>query len=1192
MLGLGNILTKGGAVIQKFPNEYSFNFDSSNDYLDLNVGNGLISRADIKSDGESFSAWIKLDNVSGTKYIVCHGRGLSENNAVYGGIYVEGTTAKFTLYKNSAYKTVSGTSTLSTDTWYHIVGTYDGENNDDKIRIYINGSLEATSSALGGDFLTGEPTIAHVGRNVNTSSGTRDFYFDGLIDEVAIWDTALDATAIGKIGSKVVDLTKYSASNLKLWLRAGDKVEPETSIARSDFYTDFDGTDDYINVGSDASLDNIWTSGGTLTAWIYPRSDGESDFGMIAVKRSSNASGWYLATNDESSGACDIKLRSARDTADGGWATTSREITLNEWNHIAVSYDSDSDGNSPLIYVNGISVGVTESDTPSGSHSSDASDIFKIGGEAGAFTYDGAISNLALHQTILDSQTISQMAKSRYTPMRDNRFSVVDFDGTNDKITTNADSTRVDATYTYWAKFPSGGANEHIFGHGSATATSLLINAGGSTDKPLLYMGSSRFKYFADTSAQDDNEWHHWALVMDSSSVADCKLYIDGVEVSQSSIGNSGDYTAYSTGLQIAGSGGGFAEVSIAQFAVYSDLKDSEFVSAQWSKGITADYSNDTNLSAYYRMGDDTSKAYPTIADSSSNSNDGTASGAVEAQQMVAGYDMGAFESSSEELSSELIADGDFALTGTQGASTTGTYWSTNGQMTIANGKAHFADTGGGEMNLLGDSPFASTGLYKFQFEVSNTVSGSAKLRIKEGSNILINTTYDDGTHQIYFQITSTGGLFQIDPRKSGGVEHDLSNLSLKKVIQSDLSDTYPAIIDVNEPVLGAEEVTNGGFDSDSSWTKGTGWSIGSGVATAVAGTASYLSQDIGGVENAYYKITLTVTVSASNLYVYFGIGGNYVTISSSGTYTLYNTWSADDSIGLYKHASFAGTVDNVSVKRLFGNTGTMTQMLSSNLVYSSILPDQSFLTGVNSAYNFIDLDGTDAYVQVEQTFTSDNFALSFWINPDDVTGDKYLFDQNAGICRSVIIGYQDGYINFVNDDNDAGNYYPTGTETDTQIPVSVGEWQHYVMMTDGTKVYGYRNGVEVVNITGKWGASGAEKLWIGQYESGNNYNGKITAVGIWNKTLSSSEISAIYTAGRHSNLLDSYSDNLKAYYAFGALDAVTGLADTDSTIYDRSGNSNHGTPSGTATGDLKSPPNAEPEGYAKGDTNRSTTIP
>ena len=105
-------------------------------------------------------------------------------------------------------------------------------------------------------------------------------------------------------------------------------------------------------------------------------------------------------------------------------------------------------------------------------------------------------------------------------------------------------------------------------------------------------------------------------------------------------------------------------------------------------------------------------------------------------------------------------------------------------------------------------------------------------------------------------------------------------------------------------------------------------------------------------------------------------------------------------------------------------------------------------------------------------------------------------------------------------------------------------------------------------------------------------FNGSINQFAIWNKSLSSTEISAIYTAGRHTNLLDNYSDNLKAYYAFGASDAITGLADTDSTIYDRSGNSNHGTPSGTATGDLKSPPNAQPEGYSKQDTNRSTTTP
>jgi len=116
----------------------------------------------------------------------------------------------------------------------------------------------------------------------------------------------------------------------------------------------------------------------------------------------------------------------------------------------------------------------------------------------------------------------------------------------------------------------------------------------------------------------------------------------------------------------------------------------------------------------------------------------------------------------------------------------------------------------------------------------------------------------------------------------------------------------------------------------------------------------------------------------------------------------------------------------------------------------------------------------------------------------------------------------------------------------------------------------------------------------IGKNPNASNryFNGKITQVAIYNKVLTSTEVSGIYNLGRHGNLLDSYSDNLKGYWVMGGLDSKTGLSDTDSTIYDRSGNSNHGTTSGTATGDLKSPPNAEPNGYAKGDTNRSTTTP
>ena len=125
-------------------------------------------------------------------------------------------------------------------------------------------------------------------------------------------------------------------------------------------------------------------------------------------------------------------------------------------------------------------------------------------------------------------------------------------------------------------------------------------------------------------------------------------------------------------------------------------------------------------------------------------------------------------------------------------------------------------------------------------------------------------------------------------------------------------------------------------------------------------------------------------------------------------------------------------------------------------------------------------------------------------------------------------------------------------------------------------------------------GTADSTTFKIGHTGSGSEYFlGRIGGLGVWSKELSASEISGINTLGRHGNLLDKYSDNLVGYWAMSSLDASTGLSDVgNGTIYDRSGNSNHGTATNTESADLKSSPNAEPEGYAKGDTNRSTTIP
>jgi hypothetical protein len=122
---------------------------------------------------------------------------------------------------------------------------------------------------------------------------------------------------------------------------------------------------------------------------------------------------------------------------------------------------------------------------------------------------------------------------------------------------------------------------------------------------------------------------------------------------------------------------------------------------------------------------------------------------------------------------------------------------------------------------------------------------------------------------------------------------------------------------------IGGELVTNGTFDADSDWTKGTGWTIGSGVATKTAGTAAALAQSETLVAGTWYKATFTVTRTAGTVTPRF-TGTTTVSgtaISASGTYNAYLlAATGNNSFDFNGDASFAGTIDNVSLKAIAGN--------------------------------------------------------------------------------------------------------------------------------------------------------------------------------------------------------------------------------------------------------------------------------
>lgn len=114
--------------------------------------------------------------------------------------------------------------------------------------------------------------------------------------------------------------------------------------------------------------------------------------------------------------------------------------------------------------------------------------------------------------------------------------------------------------------------------------------------------------------------------------------------------------------------------------------------------------------------------------------------------------------------------------------------------------------------------------------------------------------------------------------------------------------------------------VVNGGFDTDSDWTKGTGWSIEDGKATRTAQsgpTSCY--QSISFTANKTYKIKYDLDISDGSFRIIIG-GGTLIDTpvrTTSGTYTEYIVANSGNNV-LNLRASdgaFTGSIDNVSVQ-------------------------------------------------------------------------------------------------------------------------------------------------------------------------------------------------------------------------------------------------------------------------------------
>ncbi len=161
----------------------------------LNVGRP--QSLDFKgTDNYTFSAWIKPNSDNMTGYILTkydrHVVGQYQFGVVNGKVYASREVSPWSI---------SGATDLLANTWYHIAATYDGS----QLKVYVNGRLDGTLNMTG--------SISSINRDVligarHRSNAVND-HFNGLIDELCVWDIALSQEEL----REKRHLTKYADEN-------------------------------------------------------------------------------------------------------------------------------------------------------------------------------------------------------------------------------------------------------------------------------------------------------------------------------------------------------------------------------------------------------------------------------------------------------------------------------------------------------------------------------------------------------------------------------------------------------------------------------------------------------------------------------------------------------------------------------------------------------------------------------------------------------------------------------------------------------------------------------------------------------------------------------------------------------------------------------------------------------------------
>ena len=367
-IGASSRVNRGGGG-GGFTNTYSLAFDGVDDFVDLGSGTSLEFTNDF-----SVSVWIK-ETGSLNRGIFCCG-----NRSGTSGWMIYRTSANkvaFSVY-TANNRVATSTTSINNGDWFNVIGTFEKNGTaNQQVKIYINGTFEGQNGWISSQTPTYSGTIYK--QIAFPYAGSNEFL--GNIDEVSAFNYLLSTDEINTISTTPSDL---SSLNPSAWYRNGDNgsykspqwLIPENSNKDkvSNYSFEFDGVDDYIQLGSAVSFASEFS----LSVWFKPNGFSTS---QVILGNGTSSNNW-LRLNSASS----ITFKIANTSLN--FADVGNNLVDGVWQHLLLYRDSS---NNVGIFRNGSAFSTNQSNT----NTLELSTIAK----RGSIEYTGSIDDIAFWQS-------------------------------------------------------------------------------------------------------------------------------------------------------------------------------------------------------------------------------------------------------------------------------------------------------------------------------------------------------------------------------------------------------------------------------------------------------------------------------------------------------------------------------------------------------------------------------------------------------------------------------------------------------------------------------------------------------------------------------------------------------------------------------------------------------------------------